>query len=72
MENINQYKKEFLYEKYLEYYDNVELHHTMTFEEFLNDDYIFEQIFLIFYKNLDYKRWVNRKFRKEKLKICLG
>jgi hypothetical protein len=70
MENINQYKNEFLYEKYLEFYDNVELHHTMNINEFLNDDYIYRQIVLIYEK--DYKKWYNRKFRKEKIKICLG
>jgi len=70
MGNINQYKNEFLYEKYLEYYDDVELHYKMTFEDFLNDNYIYNQIFQIFYKK-DYKRWYNKKFRKEKIYNCL-
>lgn len=68
MENEFQLKSNFLFEKYLEYYKGVELHHLMNIDEFLNDEYVYRQIYIIFYNDKDYKKWFNKKHRKEKLK----
>ena len=71
MKKENQLENKFLFEKYLEFYNNVELHHIMNIIEFINDEYIYQQIFFIFYNEKDYKKWYNKKHRKDKFNnIC--
>jgi len=60
-------KEKYLYEKYLEYYYRVDLHHKMSFENFMNDGFIYKQIKLIYNDELDYKQWYNKQFRVKKL-----
>ena len=64
--------EKYLYEKYLEYYYRVDLHHKMSFENFMNDAFIYKQIKLIYNDELDYKQWYNREFRVEKLLSILN
>lgn len=61
----------FLFEKYQEFYFDVELHHQMNIHDFLNDEYIYNQIHMIFYTPEKHKTWYQKKNRKNKMNTII-